>query len=94
MKTFSKEILKDTKGKILVKFGAKWCAPCKAMSPILQEASDEGYQVFDLDIDDDMSLTTKYGIRSVPTFLVFENGEVLDKKIGLISKKEVIELLN
>jgi thioredoxin 1 len=94
MNKFSNDVLTETKGKFLVKVGAAWCEPCKTITPVLNEVSEEGYQIFTLDIDDDMSMATKYGIRSVPTFLVFENGELLNQKSGLISKIEIIELLN
>jgi thioredoxin 1 len=90
---FDKSVLESTKEKLLVKVGAKWCGPCNSMIPVLEEASEEGYRIYDLDIDDDMSIATEYGIRSVPTFLLFEDGKLVNQKSGIMTKTQIVELL-
>jgi thioredoxin 1 len=90
---FDKSVLESNTGKILVKVGAKWCGPCNSMIPVLEEASEEGYRIYDLDIDDDLTVATEFGIRSVPTFLLFEDGELIKKKTGLMSKNQIVDLL-
>lgn len=82
--TFESEVLKSTQP-VLVEFGAEWCGPCHRMSPILDQISDnKDIKVFKIDIDDATEVTAKYGIRGVPTIMLFNNGKVLASKVGLI----------
>ena len=82
-------------GKVTVTFSAEWCGPCKAMTPILEkiETSHEG-RVAKVDVDASSEISAKYNIRSIPTTLVFLNGEVVDKKVGGLGVDEIIALLN
>jgi len=81
---------------VLVDFFAEWCAPCKSQTPILNELSGayEGRIKFakvDIDVDGNKELATKYGVLSVPTLMLFSNGEVKDTMVGVTSKKKLAE---
>ena len=81
---------------VLVDFFAEWCAPCKTQTPILNELSGayEGKIKFakvDIDVDGNKELATKYGVLSVPTLMLFSNGEVKDTMVGVTSKKKLAE---
>ena len=87
---FEAEVL-NVNGVVVVDFGANWCGPCKSLVPILDEVVEEdpSKKIVKVDIDEQEELAAKYKIMSVPTLLVFRNGEIIDKSIGLIQKHEV-----
>jgi thioredoxin 1 len=94
-KNFDAEVLKAS-GTVLVDFGATWCGPCKALAPIVDKIADEyagKVKVGTLDIDDAPEMTKKYGVRSVPTLLVFQNGEKTGQLVGLTSREKIVQLL-
>lgn len=77
---------------VLVDFWAEWCGPCKMIGPALEEISDElGEQVsiVKLNIDDHPDTPTKYGVRGIPTMILFKNGEVVETKVGAAPKAEL-----
>ncbi len=79
---------------VLVDFFAEWCAPCKTQTPILNELAGayEGRIKFakvDIDVDGNKELATKYGVLSVPTLILFSNGEIKDTMVGVTSKKKL-----
>jgi thioredoxin 1 len=77
---------------VLVDFWAEWCGPCKMIGPALEEISDElGAQVsiVKLNIDDHPDTPTKYGVRGIPTMILFKNGEIVDTKVGAAPKAEL-----
>lgn len=83
------EIIKSEDKPVLVDFWAEWCGPCKMIAPVVNElASDyEGKAVIGkVDVDANPSISAKYGIRSIPTLLVFKNGEIVDKQVGAVNK--------
>ena len=81
-------------GVALVDFFATWCGPCKAMHPVLEELDlEEDFKVGQVDIDEYPELVSKYRIMSVPFFIVFKNGEVAGKTIGVQSKEELLALI-
>ena len=87
---FEAEVL-NANGVVVVDFGANSCGPCKSLVPILDEVVEEdpSKKIVKVDIDEQEELAAKYKIMSVPTLLVFRNGEIIDKSIGLIQKHEV-----
>ena len=75
---------------VLVKFGAEWCGPCKMVTPVLNELADEMSDqivIGDHDIDNSPNAPTKFGVRGVPTMLLFKGGEVVDSKLERLQKK-------
>ena len=73
-------------------FSAKWCQPCQTLGPIMEELSSEiNYQKIDVDSNQDLSI--QYGVRNIPTLLIFKNGEVVDKVVGNQPKSKLLELL-
>ncbi len=93
---FEKEVL-NSEVPVLVDFFATWCSPCKMMSPVVEELEKEmegKAKVYKIDTDEEQNLAIKYGIMSIPTFIVFKNGEVANKAVGMRDKQELIDLLN
>jgi thioredoxin 1 len=92
---FENEVLKsDTP--VLVDFTATWCGPCKALAPIVEKIADDyagKVKVGKLDIDANPDLTAKYGVRSVPTVLVFKGGQKVGQHMGLTSREKLLTLL-
>jgi thioredoxin 1 len=84
----------QSKVPILVDFFADWCAPCKTQTPILDELAGEfdgriRFAKVDIDVDGNKELATKYGVLSVPTLILFSNGEIKDTMVGVTSKKKL-----
>jgi thioredoxin len=82
--TFGEEVL-NAKEPVLVDFWAEWCGPCRAISPVLEELSTElagKVKIVKLNIDENPQTTVKYGVRSIPTMILFKHGEAADMKIG------------
>ena len=81
--TFGEEVL-SSKEPVLVDFWAEWCGPCRAISPVLEELSTElagKVKIVKLNIDENPDTTVKYGVRSIPTMILFKGGEAADMKI-------------
>ena len=74
-------------------FSATWCGPCKAFKPIMQEMANDGYSIEFIDVDQSQETATKYGIRSVPTTVIEENGIEVNRFVGAIPKDQVIAKL-
>ena len=92
---FEKEVLQSEKP-VLVDFYADWCGPCQMMGPVVEEISNEvnDAKVCKINIDEQMSIAQKYGVMSIPTFIVFKNGDVADKKMGAMPKSAVLSMLS
>ena len=93
--TFENEISGNVP--VLVDFWAEWCAPCKALAPILDEVSDKlagKIVVTKVNLDENQDLAMKYSIRSIPTLLLFKNGELLDMQVGLPSKSDLVDWIS
>lgn len=82
-------------GKVLVDCYANWCGPCKMLSPVLEEISNEvtNYNFYKLDVDTAPNVASEYNIMSIPALFVFNNGELIDTIIGLRSKENIKEFL-
>ncbi|MBQ5421448.1 MAG: thioredoxin [Clostridium sp.] len=91
---FEEEVLKS-EVPVLVDFWATWCGPCQALSPIVEEVACEveGVKVGKVDVDDQDKLARKYKIFSIPTLLVFKNGEVAQRSVGAVPKEKILEML-
>ena len=90
---FESEVIKAGKP-VIVDFWAEWCGPCKMIGPILEELSDEMSSQVTIakhNIDNEPNTPTKYGVRGIPTMLVFKNGEAAAQKVGAVSKPAIVE---
>ena len=85
-----------SQGKVLVDFWATWCMPCRMLAPTIEEIAEEmpGVKVCKLDIDESPEIAIQYGVMAVPTVIIFENGEELEKIVGLSDKEEYTDVLN
>ncbi len=83
------------KGKVLVDCYATWCGPCRMLAPVIEELSTEikDYTFYKVDVDENEEIARDYEIMSIPTLLLFENGELKEKMVGLRSKSELLDLL-
>ena len=91
---FEAEVLQSEK-KVLLDFWAPWCAPCRMVAPIVDEVANErpDIKVGKVNVDEEIELASKYGIMSIPTLLVIENGEVVNKVTGARPKESILQIL-
>ncbi len=90
---FENEVLKSDET-VLVDFWAEWCGPCKQLSPIVDEIADElkgKVKVVKVNIDEAPEAPTKYGVRGIPTLMIFKGGELVDTKVGGMPKSQLSE---
>lgn len=93
--SFKTEVV-DSSLPVLVDFWAVWCGPCRMVAPIVDELAVEyegRVKVGKVDVDSEQKIAADYGIRSIPTLLIFKNGELADQVVGAVPKKQLVEKL-
>lgn len=93
--SFQKDVT-EAEGVVLVDFWAEWCGPCRMLGPVLEELandSDVSATITKLNIDENPETAALLGVRSIPTLMVFKNGEVVDTKVGVQTKSALVEWL-
>lgn len=92
---FTEEVL-NSPIPVMVDFWATWCMPCKMLAPTLEELAEEAngaYKVGKVNVDAEPALAAQFGIMNIPTVLVFKNGQVVKKSVGLVQKSQLADLL-
>ena len=92
---FTEEVL-NSPIPVMVDFWATWCMPCKMLAPTLEELAKEAngaYKVGKVNVDAEPALAAQFGIMNIPTVLVFKNGQVVEKSVGLVQKSQLADLL-
>ena len=93
-KNFEQEVLKNEKP-VLIDFWASWCGPCRMLSPLVDELADEHseFKFCKVNVDEEEALAKNFGIMSIPTLIVFKNGEEKKKQIGALPKDAILDLV-
>lgn len=87
----------DASEPVLVDFFAEWCGPCKTMAPVIEEVANEkagSVSVYKIDIDEEEDITKQYRVMSIPTLIVFKNGEPAARKTGIQQKEDLLAMLD
>ena len=95
-KTFEKELTKQGSGTLLVDFWAEWCGPCRLMGPIIDKVATRfkgTARVGKVDVDENQALAARYGVLSIPTMLLFKDGQVVEQVVGTTSEDNLARLI-
>jgi thioredoxin 1 len=93
---FEDEVIKSDLP-VLIDFWAVWCGPCKIIAPVVEQLAEEYHgklKVGKLDVDNNQETSIKYGVRSIPTLLLFKNGQVKETIIGAVAKQQIVQKVN
>ncbi|MBF0105080.1 MAG: thioredoxin [Deltaproteobacteria bacterium] len=93
---FENDVLKATTP-VLVDFWASWCGPCRALSPVIDELADEykgKLKVFKVNTDENPNTPSRYGVRGIPTIIVFKDGQIVDQSVGVVAKVNLQAMIN
>ena len=92
-KSFQADVI-QSKEPVLVDFWAEWCGPCRAVAPVLEEVAGElkgKLKIVKLNVDENPETAAKYGIQSIPTLMIFKNGEMASRQIGAATKAKIVQ---
>lgn len=81
---------------VLVDFYADWCGPCQMMAPVLKEVAQEmgdKVKVIKIDVDKNQPIAQRFGVRSIPTLILFKNGKILENKAGVMTKRDLTQMI-
>ncbi|WP_236017453.1 thioredoxin [Roseivirga sp. E12] len=90
------ETLIDQDTPVLVDFYADWCGPCQMMAPVLKEVAQEmgdKVKVIKIDVDKNQPIAQRFGVRSIPTLILFKNGKVVENKAGVMTKRDLAQMI-
>ncbi len=95
-KSFETDVL-QSKEPVLVDFWAEWCGPCRQVAPVLEEVAGElvgKIKIVKLNVDENPNTASKYGVQSIPTLMIFKNGEMASRQIGAAPKAKIVQWIN